>query len=465
MEYNQELFKIEGTTLISYMGNEGNIVIPEGVTKVEELISRYSDGDENIKSIYIPSTVREILINFGKLKELERIDVSEENIYFSSVEGVLFSKDKSTLIRYPAARKASRYIITSNVMRIEEYAFENIKFPISIAIENGITQIDESAFCMCKGLHSISIPNSVMSIGDGAFAHCENLLNISIPNSVISIGDKCFWGCKSILNIVIPESVVTVAPKSFVEIENYEEHLRSSINHGLFNYCENLTSVIILAKITYIPSSAFKGCKNLRTVVLPNTIKSICDFAFEECDLLESINIPDKIDIISRCAFGYEPKCPAIKGKKVHTSYGFEYTLDEMDIYKTTLNKVRGNYSSTQKIPDGITIVAYNAFGKNDIVEKIVIPSSVKKVESMAFSGCEKLKQIIVNNVDNVEIAGDCAMGAKQFEHVYADKPALIDFYEVEHYFGEYYDDDVRGGYTESDFGCREEYLEWLEDH
>ncbi len=457
MEYNRELFKIEGTTLVAYLGDEEEIIIPEGITEIESI-------KKDVKTIFIPSTVVKISSNATVSRKLQSINVSEDNTYFSSIEGVLFSKDKTRLICYPAARRTSQYRITSNVLHVEKYAFSGVEFPISIVIENGITQIGELAFCMCKGLQSISIPNSVISIGDEAFAHCENLLNISIPNSVASIGDECFFGCESLLNIVIPESVVTLAPKGYVRVEKHDETIFSK--SGVFGCCRNLTSVIILGKITYIPHSAFSNCNNLRTVILPNTIRHICDFAFDGCKLLESINIPDEIDIVSECAFGWYPECPAIKGKKVRTSYGFEYNLDEMDIYGTTLIRVKGNYSPLQKIPDGITVIGKSAFCRtNNIVEKLEIPSSVKKVESMAFEGCKNLKEITIRNTYNVEIAGDYVRGANNLENVYADNPDLINFYEVKDDFDEYCDDAITGGYTESDFGCREEYLDWLENH
>lgn len=302
MRYDSSLFKIEGTTLISYIGNEEHVIIPDGVTEIVFI-------QHGIKSVYIPRTVTKISSNMSWSEKLEKIVVSDENPYFTSVEGVLFNWDKSKLICYPAAREGNQYTITSNVTHIAQYAFTNVKFPIDITLENGITEIGDNAFNGCRGLRSISIPNSVIRIGNGAFSRCCHLLDVKIPDSVVSIGDDCFSFCERLRDIVIPESVVTLAPNSYIKTEEQEDF--SAFNDviergvlGVFAFCKNLTSVVIGAKVTYLPYGIFQSCGRLLTVRLSDTIKSFCDCAFDDCMSLEYLNIPDGVNLSYECVFG-----------------------------------------------------------------------------------------------------------------------------------------------------------------
>ena len=90
------------------------------------------------------------------------------NSVYSSVDGVLFNKNQTTLIQCPGG-KAGSY-----------------------TIPNSVTSIGDCAFVDCTSLTSVTIPNSVTSIGDEAFSGCTSLTNVTIPNSVTSIGDEAF---------------------------------------------------------------------------------------------------------------------------------------------------------------------------------------------------------------------------------------------------------------------------------
>ena len=101
-------------------------------------------------------------------KNLRRINVGEGNPYFKSVDGVLFTKDGTKIVRYPMGKNDVTYSIPNGVVTIGEEAFDYAMIA-NITIPNTVTGIESSAFENCKNMQSLTIPNSVRTIGTSAF--------------------------------------------------------------------------------------------------------------------------------------------------------------------------------------------------------------------------------------------------------------------------------------------------------
>lgn len=205
------------------------INIPETVTKIDDLVfngcisiseialheglKKIGKGAfkncSSLKKIEIPSTVS--CINdapFRGCSSLKSIKVAPKNKCYKSEptkrEGsdhVLFNKNKSVLIAYPAFSKEVQYDIPDSV-----------------------TVINDWAFCDAGDLSRITIPDSVYEIGEGAFSNCEVLDEVEIPDSVEKIDDCAFRGCTKIRSVIIPSSV-------------------KDLGWGLFDGCENFVTV------------------------------------------------------------------------------------------------------------------------------------------------------------------------------------------------------------------------------
>ena len=114
-------------------------------------------------SIEIPSSVTSIGDNaFSGCHGLTSINVSRDNTSYSSEKGILYDKNKTTLICTPVAKNGIIEILSS------------------------VTSIGDGAFRGCNGLTSIDIPSSVTSIGNRAFEGCSGLISIEIPSKVTS---------------------------------------------------------------------------------------------------------------------------------------------------------------------------------------------------------------------------------------------------------------------------------------
>ncbi len=148
-----------------------SIIIPDDVTSIG---SRAFYGT-SFSAITIPGNVTSIGgAAFGGCNLLTQIAVDSGNQNYASVNGVLFNKDKTSLIQYPTGRGGA-YKTPSGVTSIEEYAFAGAVSLSSVSISEGISSIREGAFNGCPKLSKATIPSSATSVGDYAFAGCASL--------------------------------------------------------------------------------------------------------------------------------------------------------------------------------------------------------------------------------------------------------------------------------------------------
>ena len=251
----------------------------------------------SITSIIIPKNVENIDAQLFNENSLQEIIVDNENKCYSSVNGVLFDKDKKTIIAYPTEKSGESYEIPDSVTTIGDYAFAG-----------------------CRGLTSITIPDSVTSIGDCAFVECTGLTSITIPDSVTSIGDCAFVECTGLTSIVIPESVKEIKENPFLmcyslqEIEVNEKNKYYLSENGILFDKDKKTIIAYPAEksgesyeipdsVTTIGDYAFAGCRGLTSITIPDSVTSIGDCAFSGCTSLTSIIIPENVTLIGWGAF------------------------------------------------------------------------------------------------------------------------------------------------------------------
>ncbi|WP_294846962.1 leucine-rich repeat protein [uncultured Eubacterium sp.] len=245
-----------------------SVTIPNSVTTIGEFAF---DSCRSLTSVAIPNSVTTIGLGaFDGCRSLTSIDVASGNLNYSSKDGVLFDKNKSTLIQYPIGNKRTEYTIPNSVTTIGSYAFDDCSNLTSVTIPNSVTTIGKYAFSDCSGLTSVTIGNSVTTIGEHAFSGCSGLTSVTIPNSVTTIGEYAFEFCSGLTSVTIPNSVTT-------------------IGESAFSGCRSLTSVTIPNSVTTIGKYAFIYCRSLTSVTIPNSVTTIGDYAFYSCSSLKDV--------------------------------------------------------------------------------------------------------------------------------------------------------------------------------
>ena len=244
-----------------------SVTIPNSVTNIG---SSAFEACLSLTSVTISTNVISIGdMVFVECSSLTAIAVDAQNSIYSSLDGVLFDKNQTTLIECPGG-KVGNYAIPGSVTNIGPWAFGFCTSLTNVMVPNSVTDIGDDAFESCYDLTNVTIPNSVTSIGVNAFADCVHLTSVIIPNSVTNISFGAFSSCPNLTRITLPNSV-------------------TSIEEATFSECYNLTSVTIPNSVTNIGDDAFLHCYSLSSIVIPNSVTSIGIYAFGDCSSLKAL--------------------------------------------------------------------------------------------------------------------------------------------------------------------------------
>ena len=234
-----------------------SITIPSSVTSIE---SDAFHSCSRLTSINIPGKVTTIGSDaFLGCGSLTSITVDPNNSNYSSVDGVLFNKDTTELIRYPAGNTSASYSIPDSVTSIRDNAFRfsrNLK-SVTFGVDSQLQSIGADAFNSCSGLESINIPNSVTSIGEQAFMYCSSLKSITIPNNVTVIKDRTFSWCDNLESIFLSDKVSGIGTAAIPDVtSNIKYHLDEAKGEVTFigiDLGTDKTAVAIPAEICGYP--------------------------------------------------------------------------------------------------------------------------------------------------------------------------------------------------------------------
>ncbi|MDO4379760.1 MAG: leucine-rich repeat protein [Clostridia bacterium] len=223
-----------------------------------EKIGTNAISSGNFESVYIPKKLTDLSAESISCSALKEYRVDSENPNYTSTDGVLFSKNQKTLIKYPCAKDEGNeaYIVPETVKTI-----------------------GDSAFLSCTALSEIVLPEGLESIGDHGFEFCSALKSITLPNSVSSLGVGAFSSCSEL--------------KSAVLSDRLEE-----IKEDTFSNCDAFESVTFGKNLKKIGNNAFSFCMSLKKISLPKSIKDFNTSAFSQCDSLESFEIEKGAELV-----------------------------------------------------------------------------------------------------------------------------------------------------------------------
>lgn len=160
----------------------------------------------NLSKITIPRSVTStawVEESFLGCDNLSCIEVDEDNSKFSSIDGILYSKDKTVLYRYPIGKSGEKLVLPKMLKKINGYAFTGTKWLQKVVVSSGIKTISKNAFRSCESLKEISIPSTVTKIEKFAFSNCMKLATIKIGSKIKKIQDQAFAYCENMRSVTI----------------------------------------------------------------------------------------------------------------------------------------------------------------------------------------------------------------------------------------------------------------------
>lgn len=445
-----------------------SIVVQEGVTSIGNYMFR---GCSNVESVSLPSTLVSIGENafqycsslvditipssvetissgaFIECTSLTNILVDSDNPNYTSVGGVLFSKDKTQLVEYPCGSSRTEYTIPSSVTSIESAGFAGSVNLVKVTMPNSVTTVGGGVFYGCTALTDVTLSNQIESLPyyyqyfyyadwSGFFQGCTSLSSIELPSSVKEIGAYAFSDCSSFKEFNVGDYVTTIDLSAFAYSNNITTITLgksvSSISSSAFDYCSGLANInvskdnenyssidgVVFSKdktklIIYpanhsgtsytipscakkISSYAFYSNKNLEEVTIPKTVTSIGNNAFTYSNI-STVNFEDvsSVNIESR-AFSGTPYYYNLK-----TDDGFYITEDGI------LLGYDGTATATLEVPDTVKYVTGGTFGYY-FNAKTVIFNSDCYLATDAFRSCSSLQKVVVN--------GNCSTGYQPFD-------------------------------------------------
>jgi hypothetical protein len=412
-----------------------SIIIPDGTTSIGWTPFFYCS---NLEKITVPRSVTDISeAAFATCESLKEIIVDKDNACFTVVDNVLFTKDKTSLLCYPAGLTNKTYTVPEEVKWIGSGAFAGSKLT-EITLPAKLEGIDTEAFEMCSNLTSIAIPEGTTTIGSQAFNGCENLAKVTVPYTVVSIGNLAFDSCSEKLVVTYAGSedqwkalygssyTFTVKCLDNTDSDNVSAtksgscgaegsnvkwtldsegtltisgtgammDVTSSASWPWNNYRQTIKKIEVKEGVTSIGTFAFMNCA-MTSIELPNTLTKINYGAFVDCRNLTEIVIPAGVKEIENNAFQKNTNLTTLTVDKNNTAYMAKdnvlFTKDEKTLvyYPTGL-------TGTYEMPDSVTCIGSYAFEQCSQLTGIKLSTNLITIDFYAFRGCTGLTSIDV---------------------------------------------------------------------
>ena len=404
-----------------------------------------------LTSFNIPSGVRIIEGNpFQGCTSLTNLTIASSNTYFTIDNGVIYSKDLTTLHIYLPAKAGTYFYVPTTITKIGGSAFSGNRTLSTVIMRNGVQIIESSAFYNTN-IQSVYLPASITTIGTSAF-NDSNKLNsvktascvpIAITNDVFSNAGKATlyvpqgskdayedaenWKTFSVIEEYSNGNVINFADAKVKEIcvSNWDLNGDGELDENeakevveLGTQFQNNTEITSFDELHYftnlktIAESAFSGCTNLYSVIVPLSVTEIGYNAFYNTAWLNAQ--PEGLLYIGKVLYAYRgtmPQNTTIIVKEGTTSicdYAFnnQTGLIEIELPNSLVSigsELQGYVFNgckgltAIKIPDGVKNIVRYAFSSSGL-KSVELPMGLESIGNSSFRSCTSLESIVIPN-------------------------------------------------------------------
>ena len=346
------------------------------------------------------------------------MEVDPDNPTYCSVDGVVYSKDGSVLIRYPAGKQDASFTVPSGVTTIGQDSFTFVSSLKTLVLTEGVTAIEGYVFNYCN-IEEIDLPASLQTIGNGDFRTTEALQTVNYAGTMaqwssISIGGQntallrlyihCSDGDKAPdpetgrighnltyeLNYLTGNLVISGTGSMYSNpFTDNMSIVTVTINEGATNIsylafagCRNLTSIMIPGTVTVIEYGAFSNCESLTDVTVPASVTGISSRAFEGCGNLNSVTILNpnvsiensNLSVFARCSSSLViTGWPGSTAEACALAADISFVPLEVDFFLpaslTTISEDAfiGIQAKAVVIPETVTVISGNPFAGSSV--------------------------------------------------------------------------------------------------
>ena len=362
---------------------------PDSLKRIEAWAFAYCTG---LREVYLGENVEYISpLAFDACDSLEWIEVSEKNPYYMTVDGVLYSKDGNTIIRYPEKKRAVSFAIPDYVTTVGENAFNRCRNLTEVLFSENVTELQDKSFAYCTNLQKINLPAFMRTIGNAVFADCYclkefradgNQYHWIVENGVLfrEESDRLFLKQfplgKEMDEYTVDRDVCKIAERAF-SCAAFLRKIKTDICQNFYQSDAGVLYSKDMKRLIYYPSrkegtffdmpdcveticnSSVKQNRCLKKVLCSRSLQLIERHALEECSSLEKI-------VFRGCALRrieWSAFCDCIK-------------LEEVDFSKQCLLKEISSFS----------------FLNCSSMRKVSLPPSAPVIRKGAFKNCALLR-------------------------------------------------------------------------
>lgn len=246
-------FRISGSILLKYLGEEPRVTVPEGITVIAE--DAFA-GNEAVDRVLLPESLREV--GAGAFRDC---------VLLQSIE-------------FP-----------ERLERIGTGAFENCVKLLRVKLWGKLTKINGKTFKKCRALKEISFGEGIREIGEQAFYGCAAVREVSFPKRLRFLGDMAFCRCEALRNVHLLPGIKSVGNLAFSQSGVRRGRISGGgegYGTGIFADCVKLKSLCLEEGVCHIADRLAYGCTALEEVKIPSSVRSVGKNVWEKTLFLEN---------------------------------------------------------------------------------------------------------------------------------------------------------------------------------